>query len=189
MAQPTFDELFAGFKRSAWRLEVRDTYSIAGDEERIATFERTGMAPRKTAENSGWIRTILTARDRGAHIGRTRLVGRPITPYTRFEFAAYIDNVLAGEDIRVVDRDWLDQSWNHAPDVWVFDGEIAAVMNYTHNGEWLGFDVVDGRPYERLRLQLEPIAVRMDEYRLADVPAPRPGDYVPTQLPPDVATA
>lgn len=186
MTAVTLPDLLAGFQRSAWRLEARDTYMIAREAPQLAAFERDGTPPPPA---TAWYDTIGSARERGATIGRIRLVGHPITPYTWFEFAAYPGNLAAGEDIRVVDRAWLDESWDDAPDVWVFDGVTAAVMNYTENGEWLGVDLVDGRPYQQLRLQLEPLSIRLDEYQLGDIPVPRPagGNVSAPRLPSDIA--
>ena len=167
------DELFAGFRRSAWRLEVRDVYSIPGEQARIDAFKRTGQPPRKTREDTSWIVTIEDAVARGAYSGRVRLVGHPITDYTRFELAAFRDNVAAGEDIKIVDRAWLDDSWNTAPDVWVFDDETAILMRYSDDGAWLGTEEVDATPFVAVRNRITPHAVPLADYRLTEVPTTR----------------
>lgn len=168
----TFAELFAGFTKTAWRLEARDVYNIPGEQGRIADFLRTGSVPNKTRENNSWIRTIESARARDAYIGRVRLVGHPVTDYTRFELAAYGDNVRAGEDIRILDRSRLDSSWDEAPDVWVFDDERAITMIYDDDGSWLGMEDVVAEPYVNLRKAITPHAVPVIDYRLRDVPPP-----------------
>lgn len=168
-----FNELFANYRSSAWRLEARDTYKIPGDEDRIAEFMRTGRAPRKTRENNSWIRTIEAARSRGAYIGRVRLVGHPLTDYTRFEFSAYMDNVAAGEDIRLIDRTRLHPSWDAAPDVWVFDDERAIKMLYDDDGAWLGFGECEAAPYINVRRVLTPLAIPLADYRPTEIPTPR----------------
>lgn len=168
----TFAELFAGFTRSAWRLEARDVYNIPAEQERISDFLRTGTVPPKTRENNSWIRIVESARARGAYIGRVRLLGHPITDYTRFELVAYRDNVGAGEDIGILDRSRLDSSWDEAPDVWVFDDERAITMIYDEDGSWLGMEDVPAQPYVNLRKAITPWAVPVSDYRLSDVPAP-----------------
>lgn len=177
-------DMFDQFRRDAWRLEARDTYSVAGEETRIEEFLHTGTVPRKTVENNGWIATVAAARARDAYIGRVRLVGHPITTYTRFEFAAYPDNLAAGEDVQVVDRAWLDDSWQQAPDFWIFDSTTVFVQNYDHNGAYLGAEQAeDVEPYIELREMISALAVPLADYQLADLPAPRSGTTTPTPLP------
>lgn len=177
-------EMFDQFQRDAWRLEARDTYSVAGEETRIEQFLRDGTVPRKTIENNEWLATVAAARARGASIGRVRLVGHPITTYTRFEFAAYPDNVAIGEDVRVVDRAWLDESWDQAPDFWIFDSETVFVQTYDHDGAYLGAERAgDVEPYIELREMVSALAVPLADYHLADLPAPRSGTTTPTPLP------
>lgn len=185
----TFAELFAGFTKSAWRLEARDIYNIPAEQERIADFLRTGSVPAKTRENNSWIRTIESARARGAYIGRVRLVGHPITDYTRFELAAYRDNVRAGEDIRILDRSRLDSSWDEAPDVWVFDDERAITMIYDDDGSWLGMEDVAAEPYVNLRKAITPHAVPVSGYRLSDGPPLESRSPVLKTLPAALAAA
>jgi len=168
-----FDKLFATYRFSAWRLEVRDVYKIPGDDKRIAEFMRTGRAPRKTRENNGWIRTVEDACARGAYIGRIRLVGHPLTDYTRFELSAYADNVAAGEDIRLIDRMRLDPSWDAAPDVWVFDDKQAIKMFYSDDGAWLGFQECEAAPYVNVRCVLTPLAVPLADYQPTKIPTSR----------------
>jgi hypothetical protein len=177
-----FEELFAGFQRSAWRLEVRDVYNIPDEEERIAEFLSTGRVPAKTRDNSSWIRTVEAARARGAYIGRVRLLGHPVTDYTRFELAAYEANVASGEDIRILDRARLDSSWDQAPDVWVFDDEVAIKMVYTDDGAWLGTEDLPAEPYANLRRAITPYAVPFAEYHLTEVPVQRTESPTPMTL-------
>lgn len=184
-----FEELFAGFQRSAWRLEVRDVYNIPDEHERVAEFLRTGRVPAKTRDNSSWIRTVDAARARGAYIGRVRLLGHPVTDYTRFELAAYESNVGAGEDIRILDRARLDSSWDQAPDVWVFDDEVAIKMVYADDGSWLGMEDLPPEPYANLRRAITPYAVPLAQYRLAEVPVQRAESPTLMTLPAALAAA
>lgn len=182
-----FEELFATFRTSAWRLEVLDGYNVSSEDKSLREFLRTGryIAPEDDAE---WCATIRAARARGATMGRIRLVGHPVTDYTRWEFAAYRTNIEAGEDIRVIDRRWLDESWDNAPDVWVFDEATALRMLYGPDGSWLGFEEVPAEPFVNVRRVLEPLAVPAGRYRLDDAPAPR-RETPPVSLPVALAAA
>lgn len=71
---------------------------------------------------------------------RVRVVGRPVTDYTRYEFAMYSENVAAGEQIRVVERASVlgaDTAWVN-DDFWLFDDETAALVRYDEQGHFLG---------------------------------------------------
>lgn len=179
----SFESMFDTFSRYAWRLEVRDEYAVPGTDEHLATWRATGTV----APSPGWSATIRAALARGATIGRVRLVGHPIAEYTRFEFDAYRNNVAAGENVQVIDRRWLDQSWHAAPDFWVFDDEVW-LMRYTATGDFIdAIHVDDPAPYLQIREQLSPYAVAASDYQL-DVPAPRT-ETITVPLPAELATA
>lgn len=181
----TLADAFASFQRSAWRLEARDTYLVAEYDDQLAAFLAGQPMPPRA---DGWADVVQAAADRGARIGRIRLVGHPITDYTRFEFALYPENVEFGEDVRIVDRTWLDGSWDAAPDVWLFDDDLAFRQQYSDEGAYLGAEQVDAGPVRELRDLLAAHAVPLAEYRLTEVPAPRPETAVPTAMPKTVST-
>jgi hypothetical protein len=181
----TLADTFGQFHRSAWRYEGRDTYLVTGEEERIATFLRGEPLPRKTRENNGWIATVEDIRARGARIGRVRVVGHPVTDYTRFEFAAYPDNVRAGEDISVIDRELLAPEWRAVPDFWLFDDTTVFVQHFDTDGTFLGADQAeDAEPFLEVRRLLAGHTVPLDCYHLSEVPRQRTAP--PVGPPPDL---
>lgn len=166
----TLGDMFETFSGYAWRLEARDVFDIPDERDRIDEYLRTGLV----TPSEGWNRIIRRAADRGAGIGRVRLVGYPVTGYTRFELAAYAGNAEAGEDIRLVDRRQLDASWADAPDFWMFDDDQVWLMRYDAGGAYLGAELVeDPTPYQRLHEAIVPLAVRLEQFRIDDIPAPR----------------
>lgn len=181
----TLTEAFETFQRSAWRLEARDTYLVPDYDDALEAFLAERPLPART---DGWADVVQTAAQRGARIGRIRLVGHPITDYTRFEFALYPQNVDFGEDVQIVDRTWLDGSWSAAPDVWLFDDRLAFRQTYSDAGEYLGAEPVAAEPVIEMRRMLSSYAVPLAEYRLTEVPAPRPASAVPSPLPRAVGT-
>lgn len=94
----TLADAFESFQLSAWR---RDTYLVAEYDDQLEAFLADQPMPPRV---DGRAEVVQAATARGARIGRTRLVGHPITDYTRFEFALYPENVEFGEDVRIVDR-------------------------------------------------------------------------------------
>lgn len=176
----TLAEAFESFRHSAWRLEVRDTYRVAEYDDQFAAFlAGRPLPPRR----DGWGDVVRAATSRGARIGRVRLVGHPITDFTRYEFVLYPENVEFGEEVRIVDRAWLDDSWAAAPDVWLFDDRVAFRQRYTEDGGYLGAEQIHAGPVIEMRQRLLTYAVSLAEYRLSDTPAPTPGAAVPAVLP------
>jgi hypothetical protein len=177
----TLAEAFQSFRHSAWRLEARDYYVVDEYAAQIQAFQAGRPMPPRT---DGWAEVMHGATTRGARVGRVRLVGHPVTDYTRWEFAIYPDNVQLGEDVQIVDRDWLDESWTAAPDVWLFDDHLAFRQRYTDDGVYLGAEQIDAAPVREMRDLLAALAVALHEYRLADIPAPRRASDGIAALPP-----
>jgi hypothetical protein len=145
MTPDEFDALFERFHRSAFRLEARDEYNVPDEQEELAALPAGRELPPRTPENDPWLALVARATTAGRVIERVRMVGRPVTGYTRFEFAGYADNAAAGETIRVVDRAWLhdpDNSWAN-DDFWLFDDQMAVAVRYDAQGRFLGAERTD----------------------------------------------
>ncbi|AEA28886.1 hypothetical protein Psed_6815 (plasmid) [Pseudonocardia dioxanivorans CB1190] len=181
MSAEELGRMYGRFTDYAWRYEGRDVYTVDGEQERIDAFLRSGVVPRKTRDNNGWIRVVEDVCARGASVGRVRVVGHPVTDYTRFEFAAYPDNIDAGEDVQVIERQQLDRAWDSVPDFWLFDDTTAFVQHFDEGGRFLGAELVDNvAPFlEIRRMLLEPgRTVGAERYALDSVPQQRRG-HVP----------
>lgn len=135
--------LFATFERSAFRFEARDAYLIPEEEERLGAFLAGRELPARVLETDDWLRLVARATRAGRQMERVRVVGRPLTDYTRFELAVYGENITAGEDIRVVERAKLPeggsgQRWHQ--DFWLFDDQTVAILCYDEAGRFLGVE-------------------------------------------------
>lgn len=181
----TLAEAFEEYQHSAWRLEARDTYQVAEYDDQLDAFLADRPMPPRA---DGWAEVLQAATARGARISRVRLVGHPVTDYTRFEFALYPENVQFGEDVRVVDRTWLDGSWTAAPDVWLFDDRLAFRQQYSEKGAYLGAEQIDAGPVLEMRQLLSTYAVPLVEYRLTEIPVPRPETAALITLPRAIRT-
>lgn len=160
----TLADAFTSYRSSAWRLEARDEYDVPEYADELSAFLAGRPRPPRS---DGWEDVVRDAVRRGARIGRVRLVGHPVSDYTRFEFALYEDNVAWGEDVLIADRAWLDDSWSSAADVWLFDDQIAFRQDYTDDGRYLGATQVDPGPVREMRRLLNAIAVPLADYRLS----------------------
>lgn len=94
-------------------------------------------------------------------------MSEPLTEYTRLEFAAYRDNIAAGERVRVVSRAALadaDQSWA-TKDFWIFDERLVVLLSYDDEGRFLGVQQLkDIRPYLKAKQRALSLAVDFEEF-------------------------
>jgi len=168
----TLLDLLDGFTSYAWRLEALDTYDVSDEREQFNDF-MAGRTPKPSADDLEWQARARAVVASGRKIGRVRMVGHPVTDYTRFEWAAYPDNIAAGETIKVYDRSWpggTDPRFDQ--DFWLFDDRIAAVMTYTSGGQFLGVTITeDVAPFLDIKQAAVARSVPFHEYTL--LPAPR----------------
>jgi hypothetical protein len=132
--------LFENFARSAFRIEARDRYDVPAERDELAAFRAGKSRHRRAPDVDAWLALVASATASGRTVDRVRLVTRPLTQYTRYEFACHPDNIAAGETIGIVERRWLapdDQRWA-GEDFWIFDDEIVVVLEYDKQGRFLG---------------------------------------------------
>jgi hypothetical protein len=142
-----FEACFDRFVVSAFRLETLPDYAAPAEDERIAAFRAGRPLPERSPRTSPWLRRIAETTAAGKHWSRVHVVDYPLSEYTRFEIVTYGESAAAGEDVRLTDRradPALDAlTW----DFWLFDAEtdhpFAALMRYSHGGEYLGAQVTD----------------------------------------------
>ena len=164
----TLPELLSSFRQSAWRLEARDNYDITDEREQFEEFihEGTTTPSEEDLAYQAWVRSVRAS---NRTIGRVRLIGLPVTDYTRFEMAYYPDLVAAGEEVRILDRSKIagrSGPWNC--DFWVIDSEHVAAMQYNAGGEFLGVQMLDDRdakPYLAVREIALEMSVKLSNYR------------------------
>lgn len=174
MTPDDLSRLYRTFERYAWRLETRDVYAVPGEDADFDDFLAGRPVAPRNPDNSGWLANVAAARADHRVFARVRLVGFPITDYTRFEFLGYPENIAAGEEVRIIDRRWLtpaDDAWTHQ-DFWLFDDRIAVLQHYDDAGRFLGVSAApDVRPYVEIRRRATDLSVAFHEFAL--VPAPR----------------
>ncbi|WP_371517498.1 DUF6879 family protein [Kitasatospora sp. NBC_01300] len=79
-------------------------------------------------------------------VRRDHVITRPLTDYLRFEFAHYVHNVAAGEDIRILDLTGRENPGLPDQDFWMFDESRVVPMNYRPDGTQISREVFDGDP-------------------------------------------
>ncbi|WP_407697598.1 DUF6879 family protein [Streptomyces corynorhini] len=124
---------FSDFKRSAFRLEVHQTYTMPAEASTVRDF--LAGAPRPADFNASWHRTIRDHAAAGRTMTRAKVVRRPLTPYSRYLFEWCIPgNVAAGEDYQVVDVTERPDHDLPEQDFWLFDESVVVHLNYRPDG-------------------------------------------------------
>lgn len=133
---------FRDFASSAFRLELRQVYTMPGEADELQRF-RVGEQP-PAGYHYKWLDTVAEAQQAGKTMRRVRVVERPLTDYTEYEFAwGFAYNVEAGEDIRILDltgrppRDLPDH------DFWLFDESTVVKLMYRPDGTQIGRELVE----------------------------------------------
>ncbi|WP_369389483.1 DUF6879 family protein [Streptomyces sp. CG1] len=132
---------FRDFKRSAFRLEAHQTYTMPGEAESFRTF--LAGEPMPEGFNEPWHQTIRGHAAAGRTMTRAKIVRRPLTPYSRYLFAwATPGNIAAGEDYHIVDL--TDQPNPGLPeqDFWMFDETIVVHLNYRPDGTQINRELI-----------------------------------------------
>lgn len=131
------------FTKSSYRLEQRDAYVAANEQDPFRRF--MAGEPRDDAWREPWRRFIRSAMAAGKHMERVHVVTEPLTDYIRFELEwAYPASVEAGENVKILPRSVADRLELPTCDYWLFDSRrLVALMDYDDQGNWLSVDLVE----------------------------------------------
>lgn len=143
-------ELFLGIRREAFRLEQLERYNVEEEDELFAAW-RAGRSVHRTPDTSEWLRLISDHTAAGRRVYRVHIVEWPLSEYIRYELASYADNLAAGEEIYIADRDAHPDLATFRADFWLFDDETAAVMHYDEDGRPLEPEPGDAPAYRERR--------------------------------------
>ena len=163
-----FDALFDQFQHTAFRYEGLPEYRVDEEVPRIQAWREHRARPERSVRTSDWLRRIAVTTAQGKQWSRVRAVDWPLPEYLRYVLAGYLENQAVGDRTLLVDR-------VHASagrDFWLFDGgtdhAVAALMNYDHDGRFLGFELVTDRDaladLEETRHRLLEHAVPLNEW-------------------------
>src|SRR6266545_3888920 len=103
MALDDLRQLFEGAKRSVFRLETLPVYEVGEDIERQQAFATEGRLPPPSPDRMAFIRRMQERTKRVAW-SRVHVVDQPLTPYLRYELAAYAENEQGGEQVWIAER-------------------------------------------------------------------------------------
>jgi hypothetical protein len=133
---------FRDFTSSAFRLERWQVYTMPDEKEDLSAFAKGEFPP--PGYHYGWLDTVSDAVKAGKTFRRVRIVTRPLSFYTKWEFVwGYDWNVKAGEDIRILDG--TDGPGLELPDhdFWLFDETTVVELLYREDGTQAGRELVE----------------------------------------------
>ncbi|MEV6743249.1 DUF6879 family protein [Streptomyces sp. NPDC087769] len=132
---------FRDFKRSAFRLEVHQVYTMPAETETVRDFLSGAQKPDDF--NASWHQTIRDHATAGRAMTRAKIVRRPLTPYSQYLFEWCIPgNVAAGEDYRIVDLTDRPNPGLPEQDFWMFDESTVVHLNYRPDGTQINRELV-----------------------------------------------
>jgi hypothetical protein len=115
---------------------------MPGEADELRRF-RGGEQP-PPGYHYGWLDTVAGACRAGKTMRRVRVVQRPLTDYTQYEFAwGFAYNVQAGEDIRVLDLTGRPGPALPDHDFWLFDESAVVKLLYRDDGTQTGRELVE----------------------------------------------
>ncbi|GAA1017900.1 hypothetical protein Aple_027170 [Acrocarpospora pleiomorpha] len=136
-----FDALFHSFNVSAFRLESRERYHLAKNEEEPLRCFLAGE-PVDMGWLQFWIALVGEHVQAGRTMRRVRVVSRPFSDYTRFGLMAAEHNIAAGDHIRYMERVEAEKIGLPVSDWWLFDDERVALVHYTPDDILLGAEII-----------------------------------------------
>lgn len=135
-----FEQLFATFEHTAFRLEVRERYNgIDYEVEPLRQF--LAGQPVDLAFAQAWFDLMRSHRAAGRRIERVRVVSRPHSDYTRYALWLCQYNTEAGEDIRYLDRAHAGGLPNE--DYWLLDSSRLYVLRFDDDDNLLGAEQIE----------------------------------------------
>lgn len=165
----TFDNLFRTFHRTAFHLELKDSYHVP---EEAGPFEL--FMEGKTDDFSWhqpWLSLVREATHAGKSITRVRVVTVPHCDYARWGLTVAPLNIEAGEDLRWLPRHLASGIDFPADDYWLFDDNRVVFTVFAEDGSFAsGTEVSDPEITEQCRKaheQVWALAIPHDEYTSA----------------------
>jgi hypothetical protein len=131
-----FENLFRTFKRSAFHLELKDSYNTSEERGPFAKF--LAGETDDFSWHQPWLSLVREVTHAQRAIKRVRIVSVPHTDYTRWGLTVAPLNIVAGEDIRWLPRDRATEVELPADDYWLFDDTRLVFTVFETNGQFLG---------------------------------------------------
>lgn len=132
---------FRDFRRSAFRLEVHQTYTMPAEAESVRAF--LSGTDRPEGLSASWHQEIRGHVAAGRTFTRAKVVRRPLTPYSQYLFEWCIPgNVAAGEDYQIIDVTDRPNPGLPEQDFWMFDETTVVHLNCRPDGTQINRELI-----------------------------------------------
>lgn len=131
-----FDDLFRTFERTAFHLEVQDTYHTPSETGPFQLF--LNGHPDDYGWHRPWLALVREATAHGRAITRARVVTVPHGDYTRWGLTVAEHNINAGEEIRWLPRHLIEPAKLSTDDFWLFDDSRVVFTVFAPDGRFEG---------------------------------------------------
>jgi uncharacterized protein DUF6879 len=128
--------LFHTFARTAFHLEVQDSYHTPGEAGPFQLF--LTQQNDDLAWHQPWLSLVRDVTEAGKIIMRARVVTVPHGDYTRWGLTVAPHNIAAGEDIRWLPRHLIEADALSADDYWLFDDDLVVFTVFEPSGRFAG---------------------------------------------------
>jgi hypothetical protein len=163
--------LFTGFDRDAFHLEMRDMYSVEDEVEPLRKWRNGEWQDPEAADWwEPWLVKIRNATGAGRAVRRLRIISEPITDYTRFLWEGTRYNVSAGEEVRWLPRHLVPERTAFPEnDFWLFDDSRLIFNHFDEVERSMRMEQADDPSVVdlcvRLRDHLWPLGIPHSEYK------------------------
>lgn len=138
-----FGRLFETFEHTAFRLEPRDRYNVAGEQEGLRRWLAGETPDDEEEQRRPWLDKMRAATAAGKRVERVRVVTEPLSDYIRFEMDGTVYNDAAGEDIRYLPRHHPVAAQLPGEDYWLFDSRMFCRLNFDADDQLTSFELID----------------------------------------------
>ena len=138
MTPEAFQELFAAFEESAFRLQLLPKYDVAGERSELADYHSGAPAPDRTTNT--WLATMASQVAHGRTWTNVHLLPERLTPYLQYVIDWwYVDQARLGAQVLFVPSAFAGELGALAAfDFWLFDDRTLVRMRYGKAGRFLG---------------------------------------------------
>lgn len=154
-----FSDLFRTFDRTAFHLELKDSYRVPEEAGPFELF-MTGKSD-DFSWHERWLKLVSDATQAGKIINRVRVVTVPHSDYARWGLTVARLNIEAGEDIRWLPRHLSDGIEFPVDDYWLFDCNRVIFTVFEEDGRFVGgMEAFDSGTIEKCRRVQEQVWAR-----------------------------
>jgi hypothetical protein len=133
-------ELFASFRSTAFRFEIRDRYNSDVGREAFRKF--LADEPDDYVWHQPWLNQIRRDRAAGKTWQRIRIVTVPLSDWSRYGIAVARTGLEAGDEIRYLRRETAYELGLDPLDAWLFDDRDLIHLHFNDDDTFRGAEAV-----------------------------------------------